>query len=183
MDRYVKKNISTKQPPSRKKTRLPVEDEHQGRTQRAEAQKAERTQAIDAVPLLSLRLTKNDRLRKPVEFQRVYAGGERIKGRFMTAFFMPSETSFQRIGITASRKAVGNSVKRNRAKRLLRETFRLSRGELDSLALKYDWVLNARVDLLDVRLEEPLKEFREIVEKVRRSESEKGEKDVETIKQ
>jgi ribonuclease P protein component len=180
MDRYGEKNISTKQPPARKETRLPGEDEYEGRTQCVEAQKAEGTQAIDAVPLLGLRLTKNDRLRKPGEFRRVYAGGERIKGRFMTAFFMPSETSFQRIGITASKKAVGNSVKRNRAKRLLREAFRLSRNELDSLTLKYDWVLNARADLLDVKLEEPLKEFLSIVERVRRSESllEKGEKDV-----
>jgi ribonuclease P protein component len=185
MDRYVEKNISTKQPPSSEKTRLPGEDEYQGRPQRAEAQKAERTQAIDAVPLLRLRLTKDQRLRKPGDFRRVYAGGERIKGRFMTAFFMPSETSFQRIGITASKKAVGNSVRRNRAKRLLREAFRMSKQDLDSLALKYDWVLNARADLLDVKLEEPLKEFREIVEKVRRAESllEKGEKDVEPLKQ
>ena len=181
MNRYVEKNFSTEQSQARKKTRVPGEDEHQGRTKRDQAPEAEGTQASDAVPLLSLRLTKNDRLRKPGEFRRVYAGGERIKGRFMTAFYMPSETSFQRVGITASRKAVGNAVKRNRAKRLLREAFRLSKEELNTLAGKYDWVLNAKASLLDVKLEEPLREFRSIVEKVRRSESsnEKGGPDVE----
>ena len=98
----------------------------------------------------------------------------------MTAFYMPSETSFQRVGITASRKAVGGAVKRNRAKRLLREAFRLSKKELGALAKKYDWVLNAKASLLEVKLEEPLTEFLSIVEQVRRSESsdEKGGPDV-----
>ena len=99
----------------------------------------------------------------------------------MTAFYMPSETSFQRVGITASKKAVGNAVKRNRAKRLLREAFRLSKQELGTLANNYDWVLNAKETLLDVKLEEPLREFRSIVEKIKRSESsnKEGGPDVE----
>ena len=171
MEKYAEKNISAKQPPTRKETRVPGEDEHQGRTERDQAQEAERTQTTDAVPLLSFRFRKSGRLRKPGEFRRVYAGGERIKGRFMTAFFMPSETSFQRVGITASRKAVGNAVRRNRAKRLLREAFRLSAVELGELTVKYDWVLNAKPALLEVKAEEPLEEFRAIVARVREKEA------------
>ena len=89
----------------------------------------------------------------------------------MTAFYMPSETSFQRLGITASRKAVGNAVCRNRAKRLLRETFRLSKHELQSLDTKYDWVLNARGSLTQTRLDGPLAEFRDMIRQVRQRES------------
>lgn len=97
----------------------------------------------------------------------------------MTVFIMPSETKFQRLGITASKKAVGNAVERNRAKRLLRESFRLSRAELDELDTKFDWVLNARRYLLKVKLEKPLEEFRQIVAKIKISDLNKGDKNVE----
>ncbi|MBA3692126.1 MAG: ribonuclease P protein component [Acidobacteria bacterium] len=117
-------------------------------------------------------------MRKPSEFRRVYAEGKRFEGRFVTIFIMPSATNFQRIGITASKKAVGNAVQRNRAKRLLREAFRLSRAELDELSTKFDWVLNARRSLLRVKLEKPLEEFRQIVAKVKNSELNKGEENV-----
>lgn len=65
---------------------------------------------------------------------------------------------------------------RNRAKRLLREAFRLSNCELDGIETKYDWVLNARRSLLRVKLEKPLAELREIIAKVKNLESQKGEK-------
>jgi ribonuclease P protein component len=105
-------------------------------------------------------------LRKPKEFRHAYNEGERFKGRFMTAFIVPSETSFHRIGVTASIKAIGNSVKRSRAKRLLREAFRLSSNELAVLGTKYDWAINARGYILKVKSEKVVTEFREIIKNV-----------------
>ena len=62
---------------------------------------------------------------------------------------------------------------RNRAKRLLRESFRLSRVELDAISVKFDWVLNARRSLLFTKLDKPLAEFRAIAAKVAEGESKK----------
>ena len=123
-------------------------------------------------------MPKANRLRKPSEFKRVYGQGKRFDGRLMTVFLLPSETEFQRLGITASKKGIGNAVQRNRAKRLLRETFRLSKTELDELQGKYDWVLNARRGLLRVKLEKPLQDFRQIVEAIKSQELNQGEKNV-----
>lgn len=103
------------------------------------------------------------RLRLPAEFRHVYNRGKRYDGHLMSAFVHPNNLPHHRIGITASRKAIGNAVARNRAKRLLRETFRLSSPNLDELQLKYDFVLNARRRLLSVKLPEPLDDFRRIV--------------------
>jgi len=111
-------------------------------------------------------LPKEQRLRKPSEFRRAYNEGERFRGRFMTAFISPSETSFHRVGVTASKKAIGNSVKRSRAKRLLRETFRLSVAELKVLTGRYDWALNARRSILEAGFEELSADFRDIIHRV-----------------
>lgn len=180
MKNYVKEkeNLSTEQSPPSQETRLSRENEDKIRSQRDQTPQIEGTTEINAVPLLNFGLPKENRLRKPREFQKVYSKGKRIEGRFMTVFLMPSETSFQRLGITASKKAVGNAVQRNRAKRLLREAFRLSKIELNGLDVNYDWVFNARRSLLKVKLEKPLAEFRQIVAKVKELELNKGEENV-----
>jgi ribonuclease P protein component len=88
----------------------------------------------------------------------------------MTAFVCPNGLEHHRFGITASRKAVGNAVNRNRSKRLLRETFRHSETVMECTKLKYDWVINARRSLLAVKVEGPLAEFQKILARVRSDE-------------
>lgn len=160
---YAEENLSTEQPPSRKKARLPGENGDQERSSRPEAPPRKGPQAPDGSALLRFDLPKETRLAKRAEFLRVYEQGVRFEGRFMTVFVLPNKRGVQRVGVTATKKAIGKAHDRNRAKRLLRESFRLSRLELDGIDVKYDWVLNARRSLLRVKLDKPLEEFRQII--------------------
>ncbi len=164
--KYAAKNISTKQSPPRKEARVQGQDGDQERPGRDQASPGERPEAPDGSPLLGFRLPKEARLLKRAEFLRVYEQGARIEGRFMTVFLFSNERPLHRVGITATKKAIGKAHDRNRAKRLLRETFRLSSAELDVLGKRFDWVLNARRSILKGKLDQALAEFKQIVAKV-----------------
>jgi ribonuclease P protein component len=164
---YAEENVSTEQPQTRQKARLSRTDGDQERPGRPEAPPSQGPEASDGSALLkSFGLPKEARLAKRAEFLRVYEQGFRIEGRFMTVFLLPNDRGVQRVGITATKKAIGKAHDRNRAKRLLRETFRLSKAELDAVSTKFDWVLNARRSILRGKLVKPLAEFREIAAKV-----------------
>jgi ribonuclease P protein component len=105
-------------------------------------------------------------LRCNEEFQKVYRNGQRYDRPSMTAFVLLNNCSEHRLGITASRKAIGNAVQRNRAKRVLRETFRLSDPSLSGLIGKYDWVLNAKRQLLSSETGSAQIEFEDILKSV-----------------
>jgi ribonuclease P protein component len=124
----------------------------------------------DAPAKLSFALPKQRRLRARAEFQKVYAEGQRYDGRLMAAFLRANDGAGHRLGVTASTKAIGKSVDRVRAKRLLRELFRRSLTDLGTLRQQYDWVINAKRSLLTSTEELRFKEFRRIVEQVARTE-------------
>ena len=110
-------------------------------------------------------------LRVSQEFQQVYQKGKRYDGVLMTAFVLPNNLSHNRFGITASRKAIGNAVKRNRARRLLRETFRLKQSSLAGLQRNYDWVFNAKGRLPPLKVAAAMEEFEKLVARVAKEEN------------
>ncbi len=160
---YAEENISTEQPPTREEARLQGEDGDKERPRGDQTPPSERSQAPDGSSLLSFALPKEARIAKRAEFLRVYEQGKRIEGRFMTVFILPNEKSLHRLGVTATRKGIGRAHDRVRAKRLLRESFRLSSVELANVNQKFDWVINARRSILKVKLEAPLAEFKKMV--------------------
>ena len=112
-------------------------------------------------------------LRGSRDYQKVYRNGRRFDGTLMTTFVLPNKLAQNRFGITASRKAVGNAVLRNRARRLLKETFRLKKSSLAGLQERYDWVVNAKRKLPALKLSAAVQEFEKLVSRIAQQESDK----------
>ncbi len=75
------------------------------------------------------RFRPEDHIRNGDDFRRVFASGGKAADNVLVVFALTSETGHTRLGLSVSRK-VGNAVRRNRWKRVLREAFRLSRPQL-----------------------------------------------------
>ena len=71
-------------------------------------------------------LPKSSLLRKSAEFNQVYRHGNRLRGNGFAFIYLSGDQADSRLGVSVSRK-VGNAVRRNRIKRIMRETFRLHR--------------------------------------------------------
>jgi ribonuclease P protein component len=98
------------------------------------------------VSFVTGRFRSNERIRRRVEFQRVYERGKKIQGRYSTLFVFPNQQAVGRLGIAATKK-LGGAVQRNRAKRLIREVFRRSK-----IAPGFDVVVVPRPRLLEATL-------------------------------
>ena len=72
------------------------------------------------------KLQKNHLLRKGWEFEQVYKQGKRLHGKDFTLIICQNNLGQSRIGISIHRQIKG-AVKRNRIKRIIRESFRLHR--------------------------------------------------------
>jgi ribonuclease P protein component len=121
-------------------------------------------------------LSRDARLRNSPEFRSVYENGRRFDGRFLTVFILVNAFDQHRLGITASRKMSRHAVKRNRAKRLVREAFRLSAAELNTLGARYDWVFNTRRSLVEGKAADVVEELRGVIGRLRRGEVHAPEK-------
>jgi ribonuclease P protein component len=91
-----------------------------------------------------LQFRRRHRLTHAREFQAVYAARVNRGAGPLVVYVRPGELPHWRLGLSVGRR-VGGAVERNRIKRLLREAFRLSQGELPLAAGKgFDMVVNVR---------------------------------------
>lgn len=89
-----------------------------------------------------MRLKAKQRLKTQRDFAQVREHGVKVHGGAFILVFWAKEGGpmLRRIGVIASRR-VGNAVKRNRAKRLFREIFRLNQ---EALPPRGDFVIIVR---------------------------------------
>jgi ribonuclease P protein component len=107
------------------------------------------------------RFRLDQHIRRRAEFSRVFDEGIRAHGRFMTLVLLPTDHEQARLGIAASRK-LGGAVRRNRAKRLIRELFR--RHKLSGL----DIVVIPRRELLEAEFATLEADYRSMLKRPRR---------------
>lgn len=80
------------------------------------------------------------RLRQKSQFDAVYARGHRLGDGYFTVVTRANDVAGPRLGLAIAVKVAGNSVRRNRIRRLIRESFRLHRHELPHV----DLIVSAR---------------------------------------
>ncbi|HLF94497.1 MAG TPA: ribonuclease P protein component [Planctomycetota bacterium] len=78
---------------------------------------------------MDARLTRTERLRKQSEIDAVYKAGRRWHGKFFRVHVKPNTLGFSRFTVSVPRRLC-IAVLRNRWKRMLRESFRLSKAEI-----------------------------------------------------
>jgi len=85
-------------------------------------------------------MLRKDVLRNKADFDAIYKKGKSQGDRYVVVFYKKNDLGFNRICFLASKK-VGNSVKRNRARRLMKESFR---NLEDVCPTGYDLIIIAR---------------------------------------
>lgn len=93
---------------------------------------------------------KSKTLKENKDFRRLYYRGANKAAPCLVTYVMKNRFGETRIGITSGKK-IGNAVKRNRARRLIRAAFALYEDKLND---NYDIVFVARTRTSQVKMQE-----------------------------
>jgi ribonuclease P protein component len=108
------------------------------------------------------RFPRDVRLLRAADFERVFAARNSAANAGFALYGAANDAGHPRIGITVSRR-IGNAVQRNRWKRRIRESFRLSQAKLPAL----DFVCIARSPT-PPSLDDLMKGFAELAQRIER---------------
>jgi ribonuclease P protein component len=73
--------------------------------------------------------TKDKKLVSSNDFKKLFESNNKVKTENFVIFVLKNNLNMPRLGVIVKRNAKCNSIKRNRIKRLVRETFRLEQYE------------------------------------------------------
>jgi len=90
------------------------------------------------------------------KYKRVFDRGRVFRAHLFIAYVLRGEDAGRQAGVVVSKRSFHDAVDRNRAKRILREAFRLSSPQL---APDADWVLVGRASLKERRTGEVSEEL------------------------
>lgn len=93
---------------------------------------------------------KSTTLKENKDFRRLYYRGKSEASSCIVTYVMKNNFCETRVGITSGKK-IGNAVKRNRARRIIRAAFSSYEGSLNGC---YDIVFVARTRTTQVKMQE-----------------------------
>ena len=91
-------------------------------------------------------MEKRFRLRKNMEFKKVYTGGKNFWNRNLVLYIKKNNLEEPRLGITITKK-VGNAVVRNKIRRRIKEIYRLN---LHKIKGGYDLIIIPKKNVVDI---------------------------------
>ncbi len=101
------------------------------------------------------------RLKKNIDFTNVYKKGKSMADKYVVLYTYKNSEPYARVGFTASKK-VGKSVDRNRARRLMKESFRKNQNYVQA---GFDLVFIARAAIKDSSYEDVERSLRRVMKK------------------
>lgn len=108
-------------------------------------------------------MRKMDTLKKNYEFKQVLTRGKFYKGNMITLYIYKNKEQKNKIGIAISKK-LAKATKRNRLKRLIRESYRLQSQDLKKgYSIIFIW--NKNVDILNCSCQEVMKDMKKLFER------------------
>ena len=95
------------------------------------------------------------------KYKCIFNRGRSVKGRLLVAWALHSEDADRQAGVVVSKKSFHDAVDRNRAKRLMREAYRLLVKE-GAMPEKTEWVFIARAAIGGCSCAEVMEEMRRL---------------------
>ena len=110
-------------------------------------------------------MKKTVMIKKNYEFKTVLSKGKCYRGKLIDIFIRKNNKNINQLGIAVSKKA-GNSVKRNKIKRLIRENYRINEN---SLSVGYNIVVLWKKDLFfnNFNFFDVENDFKNIIKKIK----------------